>query len=166
MELKEVASYEWYNTSNSQLDKEQIRIEVDENEVNSMPKIMADKMFLRIILINLIKNAFKAIQDRQKGDNKGLITVGARRCDIKEYPWELFVRDNGVGMTREIRENMFEPFYTTNADGTGLGCSIVQSLVKRMKSRITVDSMVGNKTTVSVQFPNTMLTEENYEEIK
>ena len=108
--------------------------------------LLGDELRLRQILVNIIGNAVKYTQEG------GAIHVGltARRA-AEEGPVELAFscRDNGIGMSPTFLEKIFIPFERVRSaavskiEGTGLGMSIVKSLVDRMGGRITVESREG-----------------------
>ena len=108
--------------------------------------LLGDELRLRQILVNIIGNAVKYTQEG------GAIQVGltARRA-AEEGPVELAFscRDNGIGMSPAFLEKIFIPFERVRSaavskiEGTGLGMSIVKSLVDRMGGRITVESREG-----------------------
>ena len=108
--------------------------------------LLGDELRLRQILVNIIGNAVKYTQEG------GAIQVGltARRA-AGEGPVELAFscRDNGIGMSPTFLEKIFIPFERVRSaavskiEGTGLGMSIVKSLVDRMGGRITVESREG-----------------------
>ena len=96
-------------------------------------------------LVNLIKNAREAMP---KG---GRLRVGARR-EGENAVFE--VEDNGRGMPPEVAEMIFEPFFTHGkADGTGLGMSMVRSVVDAHGGTIRVESAVGRGTRFEVRVP-------------
>jgi C4-dicarboxylate-specific signal transduction histidine kinase len=64
----------------------------------------------------------------------------------------LRVIDNGCGMTDEVLKNLFKPFHTTKAKGTGLGLVISSKMMARMEGLIDVDSRTGNGTILTLWF--------------
>ena len=83
-----------------------------------------DPEMIHQILLNLLKNGAQSIK------NKGELKV-AVRYDQTRKGGVLSVKDNGEGMSDEVKRKLFNPFYTTKTDGTGLGMAIVKKLVDR-----------------------------------
>lgn len=103
------------------------------------PTINADRLRLEQIIRNLLRNALQA---SEKGST---VTV-----TVKTDGFE--VRDDGCGMDMETVEKQFVPFFTTKAQGTGLGMSNVRKIVDTHGGRIEVDSELGLGTTFRVRF--------------
>ncbi|MHB8157752.1 MAG: two-component system sensor histidine kinase NtrB, partial [Desulfocucumaceae bacterium] len=114
--------------------------------------VLADRRALYQIVVNLLTNAFNALRERKSPK----ITI---RVSCGNQTQQLEVEDNGAGMSQEVLSNIFKPFYTTRAGGTGLGLVICQKLVLAMKGYIEVESAQGRGTKVSVTLPRAGCTE-------
>lgn len=123
--------------------------------------VLLDPTQLHQIVMNLIINASHAV-DRCGGE----IIVGLQEITVpvgEEFPVSLSpgrfalltIADTGCGIEPEIREKIFEPYFTTKGQGqgTGLGLSVVYGIVKEHHGEIKVSSEVGRGTTVAVYLP-------------
>ena len=101
------------------------------------------------VVFNLVINARDAI--KESGD----IGVSVRNYSTDTTSEVcISVRDNGCGMTPEVRSRIFEPFYSTKQDkGTGLGLSTVATIVRNVRGRVEVDSTLGAGTTMRIFVP-------------
>jgi len=110
-------------------------------------ELINDSFRLRQILINLVDNAFKFTQ-------KGHISLGYQVDDEKKEV-VLFVKDTGVGISKEEISKIFKRFYKSDdfIQGGGLGLPIVKEIVKRMQGRIRVESEVNEGTAFYVYLP-------------
>jgi signal transduction histidine kinase len=100
---------------------------------------------IREALLNLIQNALDAMKG---GGTLGVTVRRDRNSAIIE------VLDTGHGMSPEVRDRAFEPFFSTKgANGTGLGLAEVYGVVKRHNGRVELESEVGRGTTVRLVFP-------------
>jgi PAS domain S-box-containing protein len=102
---------------------------------------------LRDILINLIFNAVEAMPEG------GLISI---RTKTDEEGATLVISDTGIGMTEEVKEQIFVPFFTTKAGGTGLGLSMVYGVVQRHGGSIEIDTLPGQGTTIAIWLPTSV----------
>lgn len=114
-----------------------------------LPKIVADAGQLYQVLTNLVVNAMQAMPDG------GRITIQTARGGTGI---SLRVEDTGVGMDKEVLENIFAPFFTTKGvdEGTGLGLAVVHGIVTSHGGSISVTSTVGQGTRFEVLFPINM----------
>lgn len=110
------------------------------------PELVTDPGLLRQIVINLLTNAFDAI------DRGGRVTLAAR-TDGEDVL--IAVSDTGTGIQAEDVRRIFEPFYTTKGrgKGTGLGLAICRELVAALGGSISVESQPGRGSTFSVRLP-------------
>lgn len=108
---------------------------------------VANQNALRQIFLNLITNAAQAMP------NGGELRV--RTAPLLDGRIQLEFIDTGVGIPPEHLKDIFNPFYTTKVpgQGTGLGLSVVHSVVKRYRGDIHVQSQVNGGTTFTIQFP-------------
>jgi CheY-like chemotaxis protein len=114
-------------------------------ELGQVPRIGGRAGELREALANLILNAVDAMP------NGGTLTL--RTC-LEESTVVVEVADTGTGMPPEVRDRIFDPFYTTKGDrGTGLGLAMVQGIVTQHHGEIAVASEPGQGTTFTMRFP-------------
>jgi PAS domain S-box-containing protein len=109
------------------------------------------------VCLNLFSNGFYAAAKRQQegGDPKFQPTLKVTTRELGEAV-EIRIRDNGVGIPPEIKDKLFQPFFTTKptGEGTGLGLSISYDIVTQQHGgTITVDSRVGEFTEFTVRLP-------------
>jgi signal transduction histidine kinase len=132
------------------------KTEFDENigKINIVPQDMG-----RVIL-NLINNAFYAVDEKQKApqQNPGtepyqpLVKVSTKKMNEMI---EIRVSDNGKGIPEAIREKIFQPFFTTKptGQGTGLGLSLSYDIVKAHGGELTLQSKPNEGTAFTIQIP-------------
>ena len=122
-----------------------------EKNYGELPKIDAYPMQLKQVFMNLLVNAYQAIESRG-GDEPGVI-----RIETAQIGAEIVIRiaDTGVGISEVDRARIFEPFFTTKpvGSGTGLGLSTSFKIVERHGGRILVESEVDRGTTFEVWLP-------------
>ncbi|RII26797.1 MAG: histidine kinase [Geobacter sp.] len=111
----------------------------------NLPHIQVDGDQMRQVAINLILNAGSAIE-------KGGKLVVSSSLDSEGYVVIRFA-DNGAGIAPENLEKIFEPFFTTKVKGTGLGLAITKQIVEQHQGKISIASVVGEGTTVTVRLP-------------
>jgi len=103
-----------------------------------------DGFQLKQAILNLVLNALQATP---AGGHVGVRTSGDRRRLV------VAVSDDGEGMSQETQEKAFTPFFTTRADGTGLGLPLVRRIVEQHGGSIEIESTAGQGTTVTMVFP-------------
>lgn len=106
--------------------------------------LSADAGQIKQALINLIKNGLEAV------DGQGQVRVAV---NVTDSALEIDVADNGPGLTAEQKANLFTPYFTTKAQGSGLGLTIVQRIASDHGGQITVDSLPGRGTTFRLLLP-------------
>ncbi|MBW2407816.1 MAG: PAS domain S-box protein [Deltaproteobacteria bacterium] len=137
-------------------------IDIHQNITDTSDTIFADPTQIHQIMINLCTNASHAMQD----------TGGILGIDIENVLFEedldalhpdlipgtyvkLTVSDTGQGINPELKDKIFDPYFTTKeiGKGTGMGLSVVHGIVKNYGGRISVESELGKGTTFYIYFP-------------
>ncbi|MBI5440922.1 MAG: PAS domain S-box protein [Deltaproteobacteria bacterium] len=118
-------------------------------------RVLASASRLHQVLMNLCTNAAQAMEPEG-----GLLEIGAERVEASNAGGTagslcLWVRDTGGGIPAEVRERMYEPFFTTKevGQGSGMGLAIVHGIVKKLGGTIDVESTLGEGTTFRVTLP-------------
>ncbi|MBU2497768.1 MAG: two-component sensor histidine kinase [Proteobacteria bacterium] len=111
-----------------------------------IPKISSDYGQLQQVFLNILNNAFQAVEDG------GKIVIATWENDTGFVCAS--IEDNGAGMSEETRLHIFEPFFSTRKGyGTGLGLSITYGIVRKLGGRIEVQSKEGEGTKFTVLLP-------------
>jgi signal transduction histidine kinase len=108
-------------------------------------EVFGDSSKIKQVVMNLSLNSIEAISDR------GTLTIQGERTRRNET--RLTIRDTGVGMNEDQLEKIFNPFYTTKEEGTGLGMAITHRIVEDHGGIMNIDSSPGEGTTVEVLLP-------------
>ena len=109
-----------------------------------LPPVHADPEQMWEALLNLIRNAVDAMP------GGGNLTVATKKNGTKAL---VSISDNGHGMTEEQARNLFIPFFTTKADGTGLGLAHTQQIITEHGGRIDWTTKRGKGSTFTIQLP-------------
>ncbi|MBS1910109.1 MAG: GHKL domain-containing protein [Bacteroidetes bacterium] len=121
----------------------------------SLPKINLVSQDIGRVVLNLINNAFYAVNEKKKSgieDYNPTVNVSTKKSNDKV---EIKVSDNGSGIPEKIKDKIFQPFFTTKptGSGTGLGLSLSYDIVKAHGGEIKVNSKEGEGTEFIVQLP-------------
>ncbi len=125
------------------------RVEVKKYYDASMKEINCYPGQLNQVFMNIINNAIQSISEDRKD---GLITI---YTETQEQNVVIRIKDNGVGMSEQVKKRVFEPFFTTKAVGvgTGLGMSITFGIIEKHNGQIFVNSEEGKGTEFVIQIP-------------
>ncbi|NOG45208.1 MAG: response regulator [Calditrichaeota bacterium] len=144
-------------------------ITINKNLHEDLPLIFADPGQIEQILLNLLVNSRDAIEAKADNSSEKQISIStsvihfdrtytASHIESSEGMHVcLEIVDNGAGMTEDVRQKVFEPFFTTKAEGkgTGLGLATVYGIVKQNDANISVESELGEGTSVKIYWPST-----------
>jgi signal transduction histidine kinase len=124
-------------------------ISIRPDVAEDLPKVMADRVQLQQVLMNLMLNGIDAMRDMN----------GARELTVKSRPGgdgELMisVSDTGVGLPLEQADQIFNAFFTTKPHGTGMGLPISRSIVEAHGGRLWAAANSGRGTTFQFTLPS------------
>jgi signal transduction histidine kinase len=131
------------------------------NSLEQAP-LSGDVKLLRQAVLNLLTNALEAVEGSGElhvrtgtaSQVEGPVVTPMANDSLPPGPYAFFeVRDTGCGMAPEVRERMFEPFFSTKFQGRGLGLAAVLGIVRRGRGTISVSSTPGEGTTVRIYLP-------------
>ena len=114
----------------------------------SLPVIMADGDQLSQVFLNLVKNAIEAMP------NGGTLRIDTRKVALRsELGIEIKLADSGTGIEKENISRLFDLFFTTKKNGTGLGLGICRGIVEAHGGTLDVESQIGEGTTFTIFLP-------------
>ncbi len=119
-------------------------------EIKNSNTFHSDRSKINILLNNLISNAIKYQNPKSSNPSVDI------KISVSELETGIIVKDNGIGISRENQNKIFEMFYrvSDNNTGTGLGLYLVKEIVDKLAGKIEVESEVGKGTAFIVRFPN------------
>ena len=109
-------------------------------------QVSIDRTQMIRIITNLVKNAIEACDKVQDP----LIEVS---IELKNQNVLIYIKDNGVGISKDLQNKIFEPKFTTKTSGMGLGLGMVKNLVNSYGGKISFKSKIGQGTTFKILFP-------------
>jgi two-component system sensor histidine kinase DctS len=115
-----------------------------------VPAVLADAVLIEQVVINLVRNAADALQARPTGDGGRRIAVSSRV--VGEFV-RVDVQDNGPGLQGRRVEQLCAPFYSTKADGMGMGLAICRSIVEAHQGVLDAEEAPGGGALFSFSLP-------------
>ncbi len=120
------------------------RIKIEKRYDEDICNISADAEKIKLAFLNIIVNALEAMEP-----GKGILQISTReegnKCVVE-------IADNGLGMTDEQLNNLFEPYFTTKPDGNGLGLTNTQNIILNHRGTISVNSTPSTGTVFIIKF--------------
>ena len=125
-----------------QAEQQHVKVEVNLAEEN-LPAIKADSVHMDQVLLNLALNALQAMPEG------GILSIGLQQ----EGEWlRIKVSDSGKGIPAEYRDRIFDPYFTTRNDATGMGLALCEKIVRQHDGTIDLETGAGG-TAFSVLLP-------------
>jgi PAS domain S-box-containing protein len=128
-------------------DLSRARIRTEAHFAAELPPVLADTKQIQQVIVNLFTNALQAVEPR--GGGSLIVTLapdGAGAISLE-------VQDDGMGIDPEVLPRIFDPFFSTKEEGTGLGLSVSYGIVRAHGGDLTVRSSLGQGTTFTMRLP-------------
>lgn len=122
-------------------------INIETTFSGGLPSVRYDSALIEQCILNLLKNSIQAIT---RANSEGRISVSTY---LDGNNVKLSVEDNGCGMSEEVMNKIFEPYYTTKASGTGLGLTNIFKIMKEHEGDISVTSTEGEGSVFTLTLP-------------
>ncbi|MDX2315214.1 MAG: PAS-domain containing protein [Gammaproteobacteria bacterium] len=112
--------------------------------------IFADRERLRRAILNVLQNAWQAFTESEFECAQPMVAISTR---VEDGQLALRIADNGPGIPEDIRERIFDPLFSTKSFGVGLGLPLVRQIVDQHGGGISVDTTLGEGTTITITVP-------------
>ncbi len=119
-------------------------VEIKRKYMKNPPLVSIDEQQFQEVVMNLLNNAKDAMPEG------GMITITA---SLESDQMKIDFKDNGTGMSEDVKRNILEPFFTTKPEGTGLGLSICYGILKAHNGELKFESQLNKGTTATVLLP-------------
>jgi signal transduction histidine kinase len=115
-------------------------------------RLEGDAEQLRRVVINLVGNAIDALEEANSDQPEVRVSMGENLAGTEVW---VRVADNGLGIDDDLRDQIFDPFYTSREEGTGLGLALCRKIVDDHGGSIVVETASGEGTEFVLAFPKT-----------
>ncbi|MHC4132665.1 MAG: PAS domain S-box protein [Planctomycetota bacterium] len=131
----------------SEAEQQYISIETQLDE--HLPGIMADRIEIEQVILNLVRNAFEAMNQIEPGDRH--LTIKTTKTDDNKVMFD--IRDNGKGLSPDDTEKVFDSFFTTSPNGLGIGLSISRTIIEAHNGHLWAESNPDRGATFKFTLP-------------
>ena len=134
-----------------ELRRHQIRLR--SHVAERLPKLMVDPILIEQVLINLIKNGGESIQQAQRPPTQRQVELRVTQRQVEQQPVvEFCVEDTGRGVPPEMLDRIYEAFYSTKAEGMGIGLKLCRSIVEAHYGRLQARNLYNPDGVVGCEF--------------
>lgn len=151
-----VHEYVWLSYHAMRANDREFNVAIKEEYQEGMPKIMVVPQDLSRAVLNVVNNACFTVKERAEKEGTEYQPTITVRVVSGDDTFSISIADNGMGMTEEVREHLYDTFFTTKpvGQGNGLGMSITNDIiVNEHKGRIVLDTAPGEGSTFTFVLP-------------
>ena len=118
-----------------------------------LPQLLVDPILIEQVLVNLLRNAAEAIELALRQTSQRIVELRVVPRSIEDKPVvEFSVQDTGKGLAPEVMARLYEAFYSTKADGMGIGLSLCRSIVESHLGRMTAQNIYNGADVTGCRF--------------
>ena len=131
-------------------------ISIHEDYEENLPPMMVIPQDLSRAILNVMNNACYAVRKKSQETSEGYLPEISVSVAVKDNQIIINIADNGEGMNDEVKQRLYENFFTTKpiGQGTGLGMSIVRDIIEnKHEGKVTFESTLGKGTTFTFTIP-------------
>lgn len=151
-----VKEYVWLSYHAMRANDKSFNISIHEDYQEGMPKLMVIPQDLSRAILNLMNNACYAVHKRAENEGDDYAPTINVKTSLADGMLTITIADNGEGMSDEVKQRLFENFFTTKpvGKGTGLGMAIVRDIVEQKHGgKLSFESTLGSGTIFTITIP-------------
>ena len=153
---KLVKEYVWLSYHAMRANDKSFNISIHEDYEENLPQMMVIPQDLSRAILNVMNNACYAVRRKTQETSEGYLPEISVSVAVKDNQIIINIADNGEGMNDEVKQRLYENFFTTKpiGQGTGLGMSIVRDIIEnKHEGKVTFESTLGKGTTFTFTIP-------------
>ena len=153
---KLVKEYVWLSYHAMRANDKSFNISIHEDYEENLPPMMVIPQDLSRAILNVMNNACYAVRKKSQETSEGYLPEISVSVAVKDNQIIINIADNGEGMNDEVKQRLYENFFTTKpiGQGTGLGMSIVRDIIEnKHEGKVTFESTLGKGTTFTFTIP-------------
>ncbi|MDB5858557.1 MAG: putative histidine kinase, classic [Ramlibacter sp.] len=118
-----------------------------------LPKLMVDPILIEQVLVNLVRNAAEAIEQARRAPGRRSVELRVIPKQVDEQPVvEFSVLDSGQGLAPEVMERLYEAFFSTKAEGMGIGLNLCRTIVESHHGRMQAENIYNGSEVAGCRF--------------
>jgi C4-dicarboxylate-specific signal transduction histidine kinase len=121
-------------------------VKLNQYLVPNLPPVLVDPILIEQVLLNLLKNAAESVDAAQRPTAQRMIKLTVAQAYVNDKPViEFKVVDSGQGIAPDMMEHLYEAFYSTKAEGMGIGLSLCRSIVESHMGRMKAENLYNGE---------------------
>jgi PAS domain S-box-containing protein len=137
----------------AEIELRRFNVRLNHSVADRLPTLMVDPILIEQVLINLLRNAAESIDLALRQSSQRIVELTVTQKLIQEKPVvEFSVQDTGKGLPPEVMARLYEAFYSTKADGMGIGLSLCRSIVESHLGRMSAENLYNGDEVCGCRF--------------